>query len=263
LAEDSFVEDGMEGWNGQPVKTFASKGGVLALEAPWAGVVRGGVSPWPPAELIQKTYKSEHGGAFADHAGLSAWSGGYYTDLQSLHCEDALTWSVFGTLSRAPAVTRARYAAELLQSLGVPAGADEIGDPDVWLWRRVPHPETLVSGGPEIDFCIQGERVLVLGEAKWRSSVGKGQGVRRDMDQMQIRRMVVEKWHRAFFPEYSRFVLLLVGRESEAIEEDIVLGCVTLHVRQITWAAAAALASHPHCDELVRYVAWKGRHSLS
>lgn len=89
-----------EDWNGQPVRSFRSKGGVLALADPFSGVVRGDVRPWPPAELIQKAYKSEHGSAFGHEPSLVEWSGRYYCDLQSLHCEDALTWSVFGTLAR-------------------------------------------------------------------------------------------------------------------------------------------------------------------
>jgi hypothetical protein len=137
----------------------------------------------------------------------------------------------------------------------------EIGLPDVWLWRRVPHPETLVSGGPEIDFALQGERVLVLGEAKWRSLLGRGQGVAGDLDQLQLWRMVVERWHRAFYPTTSRFVILLVGREQVAQPEDFTLGPVTLHVRQATWGDVASIGAHPHREELARYVAWKARHS--
>ncbi len=250
-------EMAMEDWNGKPISSFRSKGGVLALSDPYSGVVKADVRPWPPAELIQKAYKSEHGSAFGDVRALVAWSGQYYSDLQSLHCEDALTWSVFGTLGRQDTNSRAAYAAELLNALQVPHELSEIGIPDVWLWRRVPHPQTLVAGGPEIDFALQGERLLVLGEAKWRSPVGKKRGVGRNKDQMQLRRMIVENWHRAFFPGYTRFVLLLVGRDEESLNDDIALPDLTLHVRAISWAALAALKSHPWRDELLKYVAWK------
>jgi hypothetical protein len=251
----------MEDWNGKPIRSFRSKGGVLALADPFSGVVQGGVRPWPPAELIQKSYKSEHGAAFGDEPGLVAWSGQYYCDLQSLHCEDALTWSVFGTLARKEGMLRAAYAADLLQALDVPHEPGEVGTPDVWLWRRVPHPETLVAGGPEIDFAVQSERLLILGEAKWRSPVGKSQGVRGDLDQMQLRRMVVQKWHQAFFPSYTRFVLLLVRREGDTVHEDISLPVLSLHVRCTTWTELAGLTSHPLRDELTKYVGWKHRHS--
>jgi hypothetical protein len=36
---------------------------MLVLAESWAGVVRGGVTPWPPAELLQKAYKKRGGGA--------------------------------------------------------------------------------------------------------------------------------------------------------------------------------------------------------
>ena len=32
-------------------------------------------------------------------------------------------------------------------------------------------------GGPEIDFFVQGDRTIVVGEAKWRSGEGSGQGL--------------------------------------------------------------------------------------
>src|SRR4051812_2410134 len=110
----------MENWNGEPITSFCSKGGVLALADPFSGVVKGNVRPWPPSELIQKAYKSEHGSAFGVDPALVAWSGQYYSDLQSLHCEDALTWSVFGTLGREASAVRSAYAAELLHALHVP-----------------------------------------------------------------------------------------------------------------------------------------------
>lgn len=145
--------------------------------------------------------------------------------------------------------------------MGVPHEANELGSPDVWLWRRVPYPQTLVAGGPEIDFAIQGERLLILGEAKWRSPVGRRQGIRGDLDQLQLRRMVIQTWHRAFFPGYTRFVLLLVGREREALREDISLPSLSMHVRATSWSELAELTSHPFREELVRYVDWKNTNS--
>jgi hypothetical protein len=46
-------------WRGAEVEVAKSAGGVLALANPWEDVVRGGVLPWPPPELIQKLYQAD------------------------------------------------------------------------------------------------------------------------------------------------------------------------------------------------------------
>jgi hypothetical protein len=56
------------------------------------------------------------------------------------------------------------------------------------------HPDTLVSGGPEIDFGIHTDDVFLLGEAKWRSPLGEAQGVHRDKDQLTLRREFCQKY---------------------------------------------------------------------
>lgn len=53
---------------------------------------------WPPPEIVQKLNKSNHklafmGKIFAD----PKFTLGFNSDLQSIHSEDAITWSVFGT----------------------------------------------------------------------------------------------------------------------------------------------------------------------
>ena len=72
--------DGMErvpDWRGGEVDVAVSAGGVRALASPWDNMVRTGVSPWPPPELLQKVYESDHGQAFvgADHTPRPASSG--------------------------------------------------------------------------------------------------------------------------------------------------------------------------------------------
>ena len=59
--------------------------------------------------------------------------------------------------------------------------------PEVFLWRRIPHPETLVSGGPEIDIGIITDNSIILCEAKWQSKVSTAQGIKKDKDQIQLR----------------------------------------------------------------------------
>lgn len=90
-------------WNGRTVSVARSKGGVKAVSHPYDNLVRTGIANWPPPEIVQKLYKSRQSRAFEGKDLETATSGlGYYCDLQSLHSEDAITWSVFGTIARAP-----------------------------------------------------------------------------------------------------------------------------------------------------------------
>lgn len=117
---------------------------------------------------------------------------GFYGDPQSVHSEAAVTWSLFGPLAYLPASVRSSYAAPLLSlTTGVEVFRTRS---HVWLWRRLPHPDTLVPGGPEVDFGIQAAKTLLLGEAKWRSSVGTAKGVDGSRDQVQFRVEFCEKY---------------------------------------------------------------------
>jgi hypothetical protein len=184
---------------------------------------------------------------------------GFYSDLQSLHSEDALTWSVFGPVIYADQAKRTAFLRDLLRHLDIPGVADHAY---VWLWRRLPHPDTLVPGGPEIDFGIQTEDVFLLGEAKWRSSVGAAQGVNRDKGQMTLRREFCEKYGRRLLPEARHFVVLAVSWKGElARRVDSAIEAVALHLRDVTWEQLTQIQSHPCAPELQAYVAWKGRNS--
>jgi len=147
----------------------------------WNGRLIGrqpGVIPWPPPELIQKVYQSRQVRAYLGSELATAKAKlGFYSDLQSLHSEDAVTWSVFGPVAYASPSIRSAFVRELLALIDVRGSSS---DASVWLWRRIPHPDDLVPGGPEIDFGIQTGDVFLLGEAKWRSPVAAAQGVSRD-----------------------------------------------------------------------------------
>lgn len=41
-------------WKGEPVQVVASKGGVLAALSPFDNLIKGGVEPWPPPEIVQR-----------------------------------------------------------------------------------------------------------------------------------------------------------------------------------------------------------------
>lgn len=149
-------------WNGHPIQIVKSRGGVIATAIPEENLVRTGISPWPPPEIVQKLYKSRQLRAFDDDNSMAATSAlGFYTDLQSLHSEDAITWSVFGPLIYGDESTRRKFSANLFNELKLSILTNS--PVSIWLWRRLPHPDNLVPGGPEIDFGIQTMDTLVLG----------------------------------------------------------------------------------------------------
>jgi hypothetical protein len=129
----------------------------------------------------------------------------------------------------------------------------------VWLWRRLPHPDSLVSGGPEIDFGIQTDRTYILGEAKWLSPVRGQQGVGRDRDQLQLRRDFCEKYGRKLLTDCKTFVVLgvspLGGLMAPTTKE---IDGVQLRAADLTWEALCGLPEHPQHEELRAYLSWKG-----
>jgi hypothetical protein len=234
---------------------------VLAVSDPWRNVIRTGIRPWPPPELIQKLYQSRQTRAFVGLEHEAATSGlGFYSDLQSVHSEDAITWSVFGPVIYGHAAGRVAFVRELMALVGV-AGSSE--NANIWLWRRLPHPDKLVSGGPEIDFGIQTDDLFLLGEAKWRSSVGTGQGVGRDKDQLTLRREFCQKYGSRLLPSVRRFVVLGVSwKGSMLATADTQVDDVSLHMRDTSWELIAGLGSHPCSEELRHYIRWKADNSI-
>src|SRR5437773_4817124 len=102
-------------WHGNPIEVARSTGGVLAVADPWKNVVSTGIRPWPASELIQKLYQSRHVRAFAaaEHE-LATAKLGFYSDLQSIHSEDAITWSIFGPIVYASPSIRGAFVKDLL-----------------------------------------------------------------------------------------------------------------------------------------------------
>jgi len=249
-------------WRGREIQVARSSGGVLAVADPWDNVISTGVRPWPPPELVQKLYKSRQVRAFVEtnHTAVTARLG-FYSDLQSIHSEDAITWSVVGPIVYAAPTVREAFVRGLFALLGIPY---EKGTANLWLWRRLPHPDTLVPGGPEVDFGIQTDHVFLLGEAKWRSSVGAAQGVHRDKDQLTLRREFCEKYGQRMLPRCSRFVVLGVSWNGRIVTPaDTVADGIILYARDTTWHAIVNLPSHPCAEELRAYLDWKIKNSMA
>lgn len=179
-------------WLGREIETVVSARGVRATVSPWDNLMRSGIAPWPPPEIIQKLYQSRHGKAFRGrHSAAATRHLGFYCDWQSLHSGDALTWSFWGPIVYAAPAARAAFVAALWQAIGIPTGPTRAAN--VWLWRRIPHPDTGGSGGPELDVGIQTEDTGALVEDKWLSPIAARQGRLGDKDQLTLRREFCEK----------------------------------------------------------------------
>jgi hypothetical protein len=248
-------------WRGEEIEVARSRGGTLAVIDPFDNLVTTGVAPWPPPEIVQKLYKSRHGQAFdePDHKAVTSVLG-FYSDLQSLHSEDAITWSVFGTVAYADQDTRRAFTDSLLDLLGVATSTTKAAS--MWLWRRIPHPETQGAGGPEIDFGIQTEQVILLGEAKWLSGVGQAQGKARSKDQITLRREFFEKCGGAMFHSASHYIVLGLSLRGGMLKnEEANLGHAILRVRDLTWESVCNVENHPLSEEIRSYLTWKEENS--
>ena len=250
-------------WNGREIELAESRGCVRAVAHPYRNLMRLGPQSgqWPPPEIVQKLYQSRQQMAF-DEPDLTHVKGdkGYYCDLQSLHSEDAITWSVFGPVRYAPSELRDRFMDELLGAMNIES--DPVCNGLIWLWTRIPHPDALVPGGPEIDFGITTENVVVLGEAKWRSGIGKNQGKNHNKTQIGLRREFAQKLGEEYFGKGRRFVVLSLVRDKSKTGETEETGWSDSVVfKDLTWDQVCAFESHPMKDELMRYLEWKDLHS--
>ncbi len=244
-------------WKGREVEIAESKGGVIALVNPYDNLISTGISPWPPPEIVQKLYQSAQSKAYAgDQKRKSTSFFGYYSDLQSIHSEDAITWSVFGTVAHAKETVRNKWVQDFFETIGIEA--QDVNQSEISLWRRIPHPDSFVSGGPEIDFEIYTGHVLLLGEAKWHSAIASTQGKNKDKDQIQLRIEFLNKYGRKLFPLSKIFVVLAIGLTDIVPTPYVVENVLCVST---TWEEVCGIDSHPMAEELRRYFVWKKENS--
>ena len=247
----------VEDWLGRPIDLAESKSGVLAFVDPFGGLLRGDLTPWPPASVVQKLYSTRD---FSGPDGTAVASSlGGYSDLQSVNSEDAITWSVFGPVAHSPPEVRKRFVAELFQAAEIQVTP---GPATISLWRRIPHPETLGLGGPELDVMIQTPHAVVFVEAKWGSSVGTGQGRKGDKDQVQLRMEFFGKYGAGFFPGVECFVVFGASwREPVITAQHHAELPASVQLRELTWETLCGMETHPLRGELLPYYNWKALHA--
>lgn len=251
----------LRNWNGDKVTFAESKGGVLAFVDPLAGLLRGGVQEWPPPEIERKLSRSGRQRAYSgENLDAVVEKLGYYSDLQSINSEDAITWSVFGPLIYAPEITRVKFCTRLFHMIDLPLLPPKSAT--ISLWPRKLHPHTMRSGGPEIDFLVETPEVVIVGEAKWRSPVGTSQGIDKDKNQIEIRQDFLKSFGRRDYPTVTTFVVLGVYLNEPFLrEQNSQLGDAKILLRNVSWEAVCNINPHPTEEELPRYFQWKKMYS--
>jgi hypothetical protein len=154
-----------------------------------------------------------------------------------------MVWSVFGTIIYSSKIEQMNFVKSLFRLFKL---NDIINSCNIWLWRRIPHPDTLVSGGPEIDFGIQTDNALILGEAKWKSGVDKYQGKDKKKSQIQLREEFISKYVTKMYESSTQIEMCM----------QVTLNKTDISVNNISWADIVELP-HPLKDEIKRYYDWK------
>jgi hypothetical protein len=238
-------------WNGRAIRAVQSRGGVWAFIDYSDGIIRPTHCSWPPPELAQKLFRSDKSQYFypEDQPCLTQ-DLGHYSDLQSAHSEDAMVWSYFGAISYAPTEFRCLWAGWLLSLAGC---KDSPVNCTVALWRRVPHPDNLTAGGPEIDAIVQTDRTVAFIEAKWRSGESRWQGLDGQTGQLELRSKFLQGVGHRIYGDRTLLLLSLTldDRAGLPIESEGV------RVVALLWKDLIRCSAHPLSEEIERYYDWK------
>ncbi len=242
----------MEDWMEREIAVTRSKSGILILCDPYDNLISTGISPWPPPEIVQKLYKGrwELENQKDDNCVLSSFD--YNCDLKSINSEDAITWSVFGTVAHAPPEVRSQWLKDFFALLDLPTDGTEKSH--LFLWRRIPHPITKVMSGPEVDLAIITEETVLICEMKWNSQASIHKTDEGNFDQLQLRQKFIDRLGPAIFPNQEiREVGLVYRRETEI--GDVLEKNPSL--KFTTWDKVCSIKSHPLPAEVECYYSWK------
>lgn len=253
-------------WNGYEMEVVQSRKGVLAACLHHRNLIQRASAVGESADLIQKLVRSKHLADFdpADRRKLREILG-FYCDLQSLHSEDAITWSVAGTVAHSEKAARVAWTRELFDLIGLRCG--EVEHSEIALWRRVAHPQCLHEHGPEIDFSVITESTVLLVECKWTGKVEGRQGRYKDKDQIEMRVEFLKRYGRTIsclergscLPAFKYLAVLLLAPRKMPVEKKWMARGID--IRTATWQEVCAMKSHPWAEEVARYYQWKHGHT--
>ena len=237
----------IQNWKSQEIKSAKSRGGKLAVLDYRDNLIIPKKTIWPHPDILKKLYKSNRISAFheLDQKKLKEKLG-FYCDLQSLRSEDAITWSIFGTLQLFDEEKRVEFLNSLFTLLELDLKASQC---TIQCFMRIAHPDTLVSGGPELDFFILTDSAIILGESKWRSKIGEGQGKSGRKNQLQLRSEYLEKYGKKIFTSQKTQLVLLTGITSYETNYN--------NIKSITWEEVCKATNHPLKEEISKYYSWK------
>jgi hypothetical protein len=222
-------------------KVIKSKGNSGAVINLTDNILVPNIKIWPPLEIVQKMYQSNHLKDFSEeyHKDLTKELG-YYCDLYSIKSEDAITWSLFGYISNSEYEIQNNFYNEFLKNINI--NEDKIVS--IELWKRIPHPETKVSGGPEIDVILNGEKYCILIEVKWTSGIDKKQGKNKDKTQIELRNMFCNGIGKHIFKN-KKCITVVVANEN--MENELF----------ISWDKLSNFDTLPHKILFKEYLEWK------
>jgi len=242
----------IENWNGKPIKVERSKGKKLAVIDYMDNLIISSNSIWPHFDILKKIYKSNHEKDF-DNSKIRQKLG-FYCDLQSLTSEDAITWSVFGTLNYFSKEEKIKFVQSLFKHLNL---KPKVNDCLIGLWTKIMHPDTQKLGGPELDFLIISDSIVLLGESKWGSKISENQGENKNKDQIQLRLDFKKKYAKKIFKGKDCYVLLIVKDQSDAKKFREIYKIYKKECRISSWKKICNDLEHPLKDELIKYYEWK------
>jgi hypothetical protein len=230
----------LEDWRNREIRIERSKGGKISVCNYEDNLIIPPNSVWPHPDIVKKLYESNLVKHFDTEARNELEKRlGYYCDLQSLRSEDAITWSVFGTLHYFDKQAQASFVNSLLKLVGE---EKEINECFIELWTRIPHPETRVSGGPELDFQFICDKIIIFGECKWTSRIAEGQGKNRDKNQIELRKMFIDSYGAKILGKADIRLVLISELDRQAKD------CSCL-----TWEEVCNRTEHPLKDEIKDY----------
>lgn len=216
-----------------------------------------------PFPLLQKLVRSVHE---ADYFGAARTAVtnllDFYTDLQSLASEDAITFSYFGPIWLRGSTEVARFTDWLVRELELPLRKTATANME--FWRRIPHAQTAGRNGSEFDWAVQSANLLLFSENEFCGSHASNLGIRCDLSQVEMLREYVIKWGAALHPSVERFVILYItpfALAQSAVQEDFPIGRAWLHIRNLTWQHLSSYRGHPLGTEFGEYFDWRCAHA--
>lgn len=261
---NTFETPNWKGRNIQVARSGEHFNGRMAVLDFKDNLVAAAIPGFIPFPLLQKLARSVHEADYFGAARTAVTNRlGFYTDLQSLASEDALTFSYFSPIWLKGPMEVARFTDWLMRDLELPLR--KTATANVEFWRRInPHAQTAGRNGSEFDWAVQSANLLLLSENEFCGTQASNLGINCDLSQVEMLREYVIKWGAAVHPSVERFVILYITQcalAQSAVQEDLPIGRAWLHIRNLTWQHLSSYTGHPLGTEFGEYCDWRCTHA--